>query len=434
MNGATKLLCGLVLALLLEPLVACAAPMAVTFSGQTMGTTYSVKAFLPTDADTQQIERAIVEELADINAKMSTYLPESEVSRFNRARENEWFSVSGETAYVVHVAQRTSEKTNGAFDVTVNPLVELWSFGTAAGDRDEGTVEPPSKDALAAVLARVGYRQLEVELQPPRLRKRVAGLEIDLSAIAKGYAVDRIWQVLNDWGGIDSCMIEVGGEVRVHGSKPDGQPWSIAIESPLLEVRKPELVLAARDMSIASSGDYRNFFEHDGRLYSHTIDPRTGRSVSHPLSGVTVTSMNCIDADALATALMVMGPTEGLAWCEANGVSALFLTRKDGAVVRQQSSHFEVPELSLAEPNADGGGQLGTTILIAIIVFGFVLVAMSVGVILQGKRLQGSCGGLAGMKDSQGRTICDACTNPSPQCGGQPPVEREEGVGAASDA
>ena len=432
-HGTAVLLCCFGLAVVIELWAASAEADEATFAGQTMGTTYSVKAFLPASADRAQIEREIAEELASINARMSTYLPDSEVSRFNRAGANEWFAVSRETAQVVHIALATSEKTKGAFDITVNPLVELWSFGPAAEQRGQGVVPPPTNDAVAAVLERVGYTKLEVELQPPRLRKLVEGLQIDLSAIAKGYAVDRIWHLLNDWGGIHSCMIEVGGEVRVRGVKPDGQPWAIAIESPLLDVRKPELILAVQDIAIASSGDYRNFFEYQGALYSHTIDPRTGQSVSHPLSGVTVAAGNCVDADALATALMVMGPEEGLAWSEANGISALFLSRDNTGVVRQQSRHFQVPEISANAPPADEDGQLLATILVTTVVFGLVIAAMAIGVIVQGKRLQGSCGGLAGMKDSQGRTICDACTNPSPLCSGQAEAESEEAAEVPSD-
>ncbi len=405
----------------------------VTLSGQTMGTTYTVKAFLPKTTDRNAIGEAIVEELEEINTRMSTYLPDSEVSRFNRAAPGEWFEVSGATAQVVQLAQQISTRTEGAFDITVNPLVELWGFGPAARRREQGDVGPPTDAEIAAVLERVGFTKLDVSLKPPRLRKQVEGLQIDLSAIAKGYAVDRIWHVLNDWGGIQSYMIEVGGEVRVRDAKPNGEAWSIAIESPLVDVRKPELILAARNTAIASSGDYRNFFEHEGVLYSHTIDPRTGRPVSHPASGVTVTTERCAEADALATALMVLGPAAGQDWCEANQVAALFLSRTDEGVLRGQSSHFDMPEWTATAPVAEEEGQLVPTILVAILVFGLVIVAMSVGVLVQGKRLQGSCGGLAGMKDSQGRTICDACTNPSPLCSGQAEAESDEETAVSSE-
>ena len=397
-----------------------------SFSGQTMGTSYSVKAYLPAPGDRDRIQRVIQEELDEVNALMSTYLPDSEVSRFNRAPANEWFDVSQQTAYVVAIAQETAEATGGAFDITVNPLVELWKFGPAGERRSSDRPALPSDSEIAAVMQRVGYDKLQVQRKPPQLRKTVDGLEIDLSAIAKGYAVDRVWHALNDWGGMDSYMIEVGGEVRVRGEKHDGEPWVIAIEAPLLDRRQPELILAPQDTAIASSGDYRNFFEVDGVLYSHTIDPRTGRPVSHSLSATTVTSADCIKADALATALMVMGPEEGLSWSEENEVAALFLSRSENGVTRQQSSRFTTPEVTLEETPPTT--QLGMTILMALIVFGVVIVGMSIGVIVRGKRLQGSCGGLAGMKDSKGRTICDACTNPSPLCSGEPQAAGTDGT------
>jgi len=398
---------------LLTLMVALAGPTAIhadgpfRFSGDTMGTTYLIQGEMPGHIrSSEEVHARIRQRLDFINHTMSTYLDDSEVSRFNQAAANEWFDVSLQTAKLVETAQQISRDTNGAFDITVGPLVALWNFGPAASP----SPDIPNEDVIRETLERVGHDKLDVRLAPPSLRKRVAGVEIDLSAIAKGYAVDESASILTAFG-VASFMVEIGGEIRLSGANAQGLPWSIGIESPNPQSREVELTLTPREAAIASSGDYRNFFEKNGKLYSHTIDPRSGSPVDHGLAAVTVTSKNCAVADAVATALMVLGPTEGFAWAEQHRVGAVFLARTGESVSRRTTSHLKVvpPKPTTSFPRL---------FVAAAIVFGLAVLAMAVGVIFSNRRIRGSCGGLAGLQDANGNAVCDACTDPSPTCDG----------------
>jgi thiamine biosynthesis lipoprotein len=181
----------------------------------------------------------------------------------------------------------------------------LWGFGP-----ERGTGEPPTQQQIDHALQRVGYRQLAVRTSPAALRKQRPDLYVDLSAIAKGFAVDEVARLLDD-GNISSYLVEIGGELRARGSKSDGSPWKVAIERPLTGERSVQAVVALRDRAIATSGDYRNFMEKDGKRYSHTINPRSGRPITHGLASVSVIARSAMRADALATAIMVMGPDAG---------------------------------------------------------------------------------------------------------------------------
>ena len=382
-------------------------------TGQTMGTRYSVKISGPGGAP--QLNTAIQNRLDQINQRMSTYEPDSEVSQFNRVDAETWFPVSDETARVVQLSLDISATTMGAFDVTVGPLIRLWKFGEHASNGLNNRRDViPDNDSIRATLQRVGFRKLQVRSDPPALRKSTTGLEIDLSAVAKGYAVDEIGQILVD-AGYTHWMVEIGGEVRVNGTKPDGSDWRIGIEAPTFQQRSLQLVVAPKTGAVATSGDYRNYFEHDGVRYSHTIDPRTGRPCNHSLAGVTIAASRCATADALATAILVMGSENGLEWAEQNQVAALLLSRSGDRIQQQRSSFFtiDVPSDSISQPPWMG------VAFMTLIVFGVAMVGMAIGVIVSNRRIKGSCGGLAGMKDEQGRSICDACTNPSPDCRGE---------------
>ena len=232
--------------------------------------------------------------------------PDSEISRFNQSRSQEWFSVSRDTATVVAASLDVSRQTDGAFDITIGPLVNIWDFGPE--ERSRGV---PSDAEIAAARARVGYQHVEVRVDPPALRKKIPDVYLDLSGIAKGFAVDQVAQLLEQ-GGIPAYMIEIGGEVRTKGTKSDGQAWRIGIERPVAGERSLQLVLRLGDGSVATSGDYRNFFEWEGQLYSHKIDPRTGRPVRNQVASVSVMDPSAMRADALATGLMVMQPEK--AW------------------------------------------------------------------------------------------------------------------------
>jgi thiamine biosynthesis lipoprotein len=290
---------------------------------------------LPEGTTPEDLQRDVDACLLDVNRKMSTYDPESELSRFNRHPHDDWFDVSAETATVVRRAQEIGEKTGGAFDVTVGPLVNLWSFGP---DSTPGDV--PSELELAAVRENVGWHLLEVRDSPPGLRKRSAGVYVDLSAIAKGFGVDRVAALL-DRRGVKAYMIEIGGEVRTRGAKRGGSPWRIGIERPVSFARSLHKVVRLTDRALATSGDYRNFFEVDGVRYSHTIDPLTGRPVEHNLASVSVITTSCMEADAWATALGVLGPDAAYRYAEQNGLDVLLIVRQNGGFQEQVSPGFK---------------------------------------------------------------------------------------------
>lgn len=295
-----------------------------------MGTLYTVKVVdPPRGADPEALRSGIDGILQQVDARMSTYRPDSELSRFNAARSRDWIGISRELLTVLREAQRVSELTGGAFDVTVGPLVNLWGFGPGGG-----ADVLPSNDAIQAALARVGYRHLHLRDAPPAFRKDPPELYVDLSAIAKGYAVDRVAEFLASQG-IGDYMVEVGGEVRARGRNARGTAWRIAIERPSATRRAVQLVVALDDAGIATSGDYRNYFERDGRRYSHTIDPATGRPITHALASVTVIAPSTMHADALATGLMVLGPHKGYELAEHLGLAALFIIKtQDGFTQR----------------------------------------------------------------------------------------------------
>lgn len=306
----------------------------ISLAGPTMGTEFHVKYFpLPGVAEPELIKDQVVKELGHINQLMSTYIADSELSLFNQAAVDEWFPVSQELFDVVSLALSISEQTQGVFDITVASLVDLWGFGPSHRD-----AAPPEPAAIAEELSKVGYRAIQLQAEPKALLKRSA-LTMDLSAIAKGYAVDRVADRL-EAEGIDSYMVEVGGEIRAKGLKPGAQPWRIAIESPVVGARAIQRIIELSDIAIATSGDYRNYFEKDGQRYSHTIDPQTGYPITHQLASVTVMAKTSAQADALATALMVMGSEKGLAFANAQDLEAFFIVKQGAEFIEVASERF----------------------------------------------------------------------------------------------
>jgi thiamine biosynthesis lipoprotein len=307
----------------------------VELTGSTMGTQYSVKLPALLDDHSPQSVRQFVEAMLDSdNAQMSTWMADSEISRFNDSQSLEWQPVSSGFCSKIEAAQAISELTDGAFDITVGPLVNLWGFGPG-----EMIDEPPSADAIAALLAITGFENLHSDCSQPAIRKDVAGLKLDLSAIGKGMAADRVGQMLAAMG-YEDYLVEVGGELSIRGLNARGEPWAIGIEAPLVNQRRPHTVVHLTDTGMATSGDYRNFFEADGAVYSHTIDTRTGRPVTHTLASVTVVHESAARADALATALLVMGPDEGMAFAEREELAILMLIRTNGGIEERQTAAF----------------------------------------------------------------------------------------------
>ena len=311
-------------------------PEALHLAGRTMGTTWSA-ALLPASGGpaAADLQGQLQERLDRINALMSTYDPASEISRFNDQTTTDWFPVSAETAKVVALSGQISELTGGAFDISVGPLVELWGFGAAP--RGE---HPPSDAQINELLSRVGYRNIEQRLQPAALRKLVPGLRIDLSAVAKGYAVDQLAGLLEKQG-VGDYLVEVGGELRIKGQRGDGTPWKIAIEKPQEEIREVATVFPLTGTGLATSGNYRNYYEVDGQRYAHTIDPVSGRPIRHKLASATVLDPSCARADALATALMVMGEERGRKFCEEHRIAAYFLIHEQTDLTVYASPVFQ---------------------------------------------------------------------------------------------
>lgn len=305
---------------------------AADISGRTMGTLYSVQTTAcPGNACDAELASTIDSELQRLTAIFSHYDDASDLSRFNATEGTDWVDVPPELADVVAVATGVSALTSGAFDVTVADAVDAWGFGPA----------PRPLEAPAARVA-AGYENLSWRMSPPALRKQVVPLRIDLSAIAKGYAVDRLAYLL-EARGINDYIVEIGGELRTAGNRPDGKPWRIGIERPdMKDGSQPgiEFVVVPGNAAVASSGDYRNAFELDGERVSHTIDPRAGAPVDNQLAAVSVIAPSAAQADALATAFMVLGAEAGQTLAEREGIAALFTVRAGDALDSTATTAF----------------------------------------------------------------------------------------------
>jgi len=306
-----------------------------------MGTTYVVQIADPlTESERIAVSRAVQETLDNVNQKMSTYVASSEISRFNRAPVGRPIHLSPETFAVFQEAGHVYELTGGAFDVTVGPLVRLWGFGAGAEEAPEKR-EPPTEVAVETTQRLVGFHRLSIDDDPPAIAKDVEGLECDLSAIAKGYAVDLVAELLAERGS-ENFMVEIGGEVRTSGKNASGDAWRIGIEKPLPGTRQLQRTISLSGLSLATSGDYRNFYEVDGKLYSHLIDPRSGRPVSHSLASVSVVDHTCMRADALASGLLVLGPDEGYELAVREDLAVLFLIRtEEGEIEPRATPSFQ---------------------------------------------------------------------------------------------
>lgn len=316
-----------------EPSVAVREPLRLL--GRCMGTTWSVRVPATHGGNEGLLRAAIGETLEAVEQEMSHYREDSTISRFNRRSGSTWFPVSKEFARLVMRADHVFRETNGAFDVTCAPLVDLWGFGPKSGD-----ARVPTTADIAAAMNRTGSRHLDARAAPPALRKHIPELELNLSAIAKGHAVDRVGRMLVDRG-IRDWLVEVGGELKIAGERASGVSWTIAIERPLASGRLAHTALEVEDIAVATSGDYLIFWEHEGRRFSHIIDPRTGRPVRHDTASVSVFASTCAEADAWATALLVLGAEKGLALADTLGLTASFVVRTaaDQFDVKTSSAH-----------------------------------------------------------------------------------------------
>lgn len=302
-----------------------------------MGTRYTVEVVVQSLSSQRFVElRNIVEAvLEDVNAKMSNYVEDSEVSRLNRWAADEPFEVSPDTLEVLQHASEISATTGGAFDITVAPLVSAWGFGPPGRPP-----QPPTQKQIEELRELTGWEKLQVDRATSSVTKAHPELTLDLSAIAKGFGVDSVADAL-DAEGVENYMVEVGGEVRTRGLNLQGESWRIGIERPVPNDEALDLIVPLGDLAMATSGDYHNYYEVDGQRISHTIDPRTGFPLTHNVASVSVIGPLCVRADAYATGLLVLGP-DGFDLAERLGLAAYFLQAdKEGIFVGRMTTAFK---------------------------------------------------------------------------------------------
>ena len=306
------------------------------FAGNTMGTSYSITLVsLPQGMSEAQLEQGFRQQLARVNREMSTYEDDSTISRFNRGSSTDWVAVSPDFVEVTRAALELSRLSSGAYDISAAPLVELWGFGTGVDLADR----VPSEEDISQALARTGYQRLELRASPPAIRKLAPGLTMDLSSIAKGYGVDVLAEYLQSLGARD-FLVEVGGELRASGHSHRGDRWRIVVEKPVSGERSVQRVIEIGDVGVATSGDYRNYFEKNGIRYSHIIDARTGKPISHSLASVTVLAETAMQADGWATVLMLLGEDAGFELAARQDIAALFVTAQATGFSTRETSKF----------------------------------------------------------------------------------------------
>jgi len=316
-------------------LIACSPPknQETHITGPTMGTTYNVK-FVPVDGvEKETLKQQIEQSLIDINLLMSTYIEDSELSRFNQWSSVKPFPMSAQTLKVLNEAKRLGNMSAGSLDVTVGPLVNLWGFGPQSRP-----VKIPSDELINITRQQVGLKKLT--LGPSWARKTEPTLYVDLSTIAKGYAVDQLTELLGTHK-IKNYLVEIGGEMRLSGIKASGTPWKIAIEKPETDQRSAQKIISIGTNAVATSGDYRNYYETDGIRYSHLINPSTGYPISHNLVSVTVIHPSSMTADGLATALNVMGKEKALVLAETFNIAVLLITKEKDGFNEYTSAEFK---------------------------------------------------------------------------------------------
>jgi len=305
-------------------------------SGLTMGTTYTIKLNLvDTNIDRTRISTEVNQRLDKINSQMSTYMETSRLSIFNKSNTQDWEEIPADLYKVIEEALRINQLSYRAFDITIGPVVNLWGFGPKA------QLEiVPDESTIREVLDSVGSEHIHLRKEPYAIKKDKPDLYIDLSAIAKGYAVDVIADYLDELS-LNNYMVEIGGEIKTKGINPDNKIWHIGIEKPLDDQRSVQTVIILNNTAMATSGDYRNYFEENGIRYSHTIDPSTGKPITHKLASVTVLHPSAMTADALATALLVLGPERGSELAHSENLASLFIVRDKDNFIEIMTPQFK---------------------------------------------------------------------------------------------
>ena len=302
--------------------------------GHTMGTSWHVKLMRPPHMALSELQTGVQHTLDQVVAQMSHWDANSDLSRFNSAPAGSWHGLPPELFTVLDYALFIAQQSGGAFDPSIGKIVNIWGFGP---DHRASTV--PDATVLQQARQSCGWQQLSVERLPQRAYQP-GGVQLDLSGIAKGFGIDQVARYLEAQG-INSYLVEVGGELRGLGCKPDNSPWWVQLEQPVSasnRVTAIRTIVALHGLSIATSGDYRRYFEQEGQRYSHTIDPRTGYPIEHALASVTVLHAECMAADALATAILVLGPEAGLAYAEQWRLPCLFISRSPQGLSETMSS------------------------------------------------------------------------------------------------
>ncbi|MBT8374855.1 MAG: FAD:protein FMN transferase [Deltaproteobacteria bacterium] len=326
--------------LLLVLLSACGGQKEVVLSGATMGTTYQVKVIAGYFKSTSGLKEKIENRLLAINQSMSTYLQDSEISRFNAIRDTqEKLAVSDDFLQVMLAARDIYQKSGGAWDGTIKPLLNLWGFGNTKQTR-----RVPDEAEIKKQMRWIGFQHIDI-FPKGYLQKKKNTLTLDLASIAKGYAVDQVSDLLRA-SGINNFLVEIGGEVFAAGFRKDGQPWRVGINQPSTSASIADVyrVVPLHNRAMATSGDYRNYFEDKGRRFSHIIDPRTGYPVNNGVVSVSIVADSCMFADGLATAIMVMGREHGMTLINSlNDVEGFIIVRKtDGDIVPYMTDAFRI--------------------------------------------------------------------------------------------
>ncbi|MGA6096652.1 FAD:protein FMN transferase [Stutzerimonas marianensis] len=297
-----------------------------------MGSTYTVKYVAHADVPArEQLQREIETILADIDQQMSTYRSDSDIEVFNALPAGACKSMPAGILELVEAGQRLSDDSDGAFDLTVEPLLNLWGFGP----QGRGEVVPTAEQ-IADTMQRVGQRHLRIDGE--QLCKDAA-VEVDFNSIAAGYAVDKVSASL-EAAGVQSYLVEITGELRAEGRKPDGSAWRVAIEAPRDNERVAQRIIELDGLGVSTSGDYRNYFERDGKRYSHTLDPLSGAPIEHRLAAVTVVDKSTLRADGLSTLLMVLGPERGMAYATQRDIAAFFVIHEGQEFISKSTEAF----------------------------------------------------------------------------------------------
>ena len=310
------------------------------FGGPTMGSSYSIQYVRTASSpSTKELQRQVERILGDVDQQFSTYRSDSVIEGFNRLPANSCQPMPEPVLQLVRTGEQLSQASGGAFDLTVEPLLNLWGFGPQARE-----LKVPDAAALAQVRQRVGYQHLRIEGE--QLCKDAA-VAVDFNSIAAGYAVDRIAALLGSQG-IRSYLVEATGELKAVGRKPDGSPWRIALEEPRDDRQVAERIIPVDGVGVSTSGDYRNYFQQDGRRYSHTLDARTGAPITHRLASVTVLQPSALAADGLSTLLLILGPEQGWAYAEQQHIAAFFVMREGEGFVTRSNKAFD--QLTAVKP------------------------------------------------------------------------------------